>query len=304
MQVAILGLGRMGGNMARRLRQAGHEVVGWNRSTDITQQISKEVGLVVAKQVEDVVKLLETPRAVWLMLPAGDVTENILGELIGLLSKGDIVVEGGNSNFRDTMRRAEMLGAKGIHMLDAGVSGGIWGLKEGYSLMLGGDEEIVERLRPIFESLAPAPAKGWGRVGPSGAGHFVKMVHNGIEYGMMQSFAEGFEIMQAREDFALDLHRVAKIWQHGSVVRSWLLDLAERALKDDPKLSQIADYVEDSGEGRWTVFEAINENVPAPVITLALLQRLASRQESSFAAKMLAALRNQFGGHALKKPGS
>jgi 6-phosphogluconate dehydrogenase len=290
--------------MARRLRQAGHEVVGWNRSTDITQQISKEVGLVVAKQVEDVVKLLETPRAVWLMLPAGDVTENILGELIGLLSKGDIVVEGGNSNFRDTMRRAEMLGAKGIHMLDAGVSGGIWGLKEGYSLMLGGDEEIVERLRPIFESLAPAPAKGWGRVGPSGAGHFVKMVHNGIEYGMMQSFAEGFEIMQAREDFALDLHRVAKIWQHGSVVRSWLLDLAERALKDDPKLSQIADYVEDSGEGRWTVFEAINENVPAPVITLALLQRLASRQESSFAAKMLAALRNQFGGHALKKPGS
>jgi 6-phosphogluconate dehydrogenase len=210
-------------------------------------------------------------------------------------------VEGGNSNFRDTMRRAEMLDAKGIQMLDAGVSGGIWGLKEGYSLMIGGDQKKAEQLRPIFESLAPAPDKGWGRVGPSGAGHFVKMVHNGIEYGMMQSFAEGFEIMKAREDFSLDLHRVAEIWQHGSVVRSWLLDLAERALKDDPQLASIADYVEDSGEGRWTVFEAINENVPAPVITLSLMQRLASRQESSFAAKMLAALRNQFGGHAVKK---
>ena len=301
MQLAILGLGRMGGNMARRLRSAGHDVVGWNRTIEVTEQVAKETGLIVAKTIPELVTKLESPRVLWLMLPAGDVTENTLQELTGLVSKGDIIVDGGNSNFRDTMRRAEMLAAKGIHMLDAGVSGGIWGLDEGYSLMIGGDPKIAEHLRPIFESLAPAPDKGWGRVGPSGAGHFVKMVHNGIEYGMMQSLAEGFEIMQAREDFGLDLHRVAEIWQHGSVVRSWLLDLAERALKDDPKLNNIADWVEDSGEGRWTVFEAINEDVPAPVITLALLQRLASRQETSFAGKMLAALRNQFGGHAFKK---
>jgi 6-phosphogluconate dehydrogenase len=301
MQLAILGLGRMGGNMARRLLAAGHEVIGWNRTIEVTQEIAKESGLTVAKQIADVASLLKAPRVVWLMLPAGEVTENRLVELSSLLSKGDIIVEGGNSNFRDTMRRAATLAAKGIHMLDAGVSGGIWGLKEGYSLMIGGDQKKAEQLRPIFESLAPAPDKGWGRVGPSGAGHFVKMVHNGIEYGMMQSFAEGFEIMKAREDFSLDLHCIAEIWQHGSVVRSWLLDLAERALKDDPQLTSIADYVEDSGEGRWTVFEAINEDVPAPVITLSLLQRLASRQESSFAAKMLAALRNQFGGHAVKK---
>ncbi len=301
MQLAILGLGRMGGNMARRLRAAGHDVVGWNRSIDVAQQIAKEAGLIVAAKIEDVPTLLKAPRIIWLMLPAGEVTENILNKLAGMLSKGDIVIDGGNSNFKDSMRRAEMLAAKGIHMLDAGVSGGIWGLKEGYSLMIGGDEKIARQLTPIFESLAPAPDKGWGRVGPNGAGHFVKMVHNGIEYGMMQSLAEGFEIMRAREDFGLDLHRVSEIWQYGSVVRSWLLDLAERALKDDPKLSNIADYVEDSGEGRWTVFEAINENVPAPVITLSLLQRLASRQDSSFADKMLAALRNQFGGHAVKK---
>ncbi len=301
MQLAILGLGRMGGNMARRLRAAGHDVVGWNRSIDVTQQIAKESGLIVAAKIEEVPTRLKAPRIIWLMLPAGEVTENILNELAGMLSKGDILIDGGNSNFKDSMRRAEILAAKGIHMLDAGVSGGIWGLKEGYSLMIGGDEKIARQLNPIFKSLAPAPDKGWGWVGPNGAGHFVKMVHNGIEYGMMQSLAEGFEIMRAREDFDLDLHRVSEIWQYGSVVRSWLLDLAERALKDDPSLSNIADYVEDSGEGRWTVFEAINENVPAPVITLSLLQRLASRQDSSFAGKMLAALRNQFGGHAVKK---
>jgi 6-phosphogluconate dehydrogenase len=303
MQLAMLGLGRMGGNMARRLRAAGHDVVGWNRTTEVAEEIAKEAGLTVAKQVADVPKLLKAPRILWLMLPAGEITEHTLIELNSMLSHGDIVVEGGNSNFRDTMRRAEMLAARGIHMLDAGVSGGIWGLKEGYSLMIGGDETIATQLRPIFESLAPAPDKGWGRVGPHGAGHFVKMVHNGIEYGMMQSLAEGFEIMQAREGFDLDLHRISEIWQYGSVVRSWLLDLAERALKEDPKLGSIADFVEDSGEGRWTVFEAINENVPAPVITLSLLQRLASRQDSSFSAKVLAALRNQFGGHAVKKSG-
>lgn len=301
MKIAMIGLGRMGGNMARRLLKAGHHVVGYNRSHDVTELIAQEAGLQPTSSLSDAVSQLSSPRIVWLMLPAGNVTEETLQEVEGLLSAGDIVIEGGNSNFNDSMRRAALLAAKGIHMLDAGVSGGIWGLKEGYSLMIGGDAKVAEVLRPIFEALAPAPDKGWGRVGPSGAGHFTKMVHNGIEYGMMQSFAEGFEIMQARDDLQLDMHQVAQVWQHGSVVRSWLLDLAERALADDPELASIADWVEDSGEGRWTVFEAINQNVPAPVITLSLLQRLASRQESSFAGKMLAALRQQFGGHAVKK---
>lgn len=301
--MAMIGLGRMGGNMARRLLRAGHEVVGYNRSREVTQQIAKEAGLLTASSLADVVSQLNSPRIAWLMLPAGKVTEDALLELEGLLSSGDIVIEGGNSNFNDSLRRATRLAVKGIHMLDAGVSGGIWGLTEGYSLMIGGNAQVAESLRPIFESLAPAPDKGWARVGPSGAGHFTKMVHNGIEYGMMQSLAEGFEIMQARRDLQLDLHQVAQVWQHGSVVRSWLLDLAERALKDDPQLAGIADWVDDSGEGRWTVFEAINQDVPAPVITLSLLQRLASRQESSFAGKMLAALRQQFGGHTVKKIG-
>ncbi|MEX1247653.1 MAG: decarboxylating 6-phosphogluconate dehydrogenase [Anaerolineales bacterium] len=301
MKLAMLGLGRMGANMARRLLRTGHEVVGYNRTYETALEIQKEDGLHPASSIQEAVAQLAAPRIVWLMLPAGKVTEAAIQELAGLLSKGDIVVEGGNSNFNDSMRRSAELAKKGIHMLDAGVSGGIWGLAEGYSLMIGGEEKIAAQLRPIFTALAPAPDKGWGRVGPSGAGHFVKMVHNGIEYGMMQSFAEGFEIMQARKDLHLDLHQVAQVWQHGSVVRSWLLDLAERALKEDPQLKDIADYVEDSGEGRWTVFEAINQDVPAPVITLSLLQRLASRQEHSFAAKMLAALRNQFGGHSTKK---
>jgi 6-phosphogluconate dehydrogenase len=303
MKLAMIGLGKMGGNMARRLLRAGHEVVGYNRSHEVTKQIQKEDGLIPASSLKEAVTLLPSPRIVWLMLPAGDVTAGTLTELEALLSKGDIIVEGANSNFNDSMRRSVAMAAKGIHMLDAGVSGGIWGLAEGYSLMVGGDEKIAEQLSPIFKTLAPAEDKGWGHVGPSGAGHFVKMVHNGIEYGMMQSFAEGFEIMQARKDLQLDLHQISQVWQHGSVVRSWLLDLAERALKDDAELSGIADWVADSGEGRWTVFEAINQDVPAPVITLSLLQRLASRQESSFAGKMLAALRQQFGGHAVKKSG-
>ncbi|MEX2143298.1 MAG: decarboxylating 6-phosphogluconate dehydrogenase [Anaerolineales bacterium] len=304
MKLAMLGLGRMGGNMARRLLKAGHEVVGYNRTRSITEQIQKEDGLIPVDTIKAAVELLAPPRVVWLMLPAGAVTEQTLQELHGLLLNGDVIIEGGNSNFNDTLRRAASVKSTGVHYVDAGVSGGVWGLAEGYSLMIGGEKAVVESLRPIFESLAPAPNAGWGRVGPSGSGHFVKMVHNGIEYGMMQSFAEGFEILQARKDFALDLHQVAQVWQQGSVVRSWLLDLTERALKDDPQLSDIGDWVEDSGEGRWTVFEAINQDVPAPVITLSLLQRLASRQEHSFAGKLLAALRNQFGGHAIKKPGS
>lgn len=301
MKLAMLGLGRMGGNMARRLLKAGHEVVGYNRSHEVTEEIQKEAGLIPSSSLKDAVSQLPSPRIVWLMLPAGEVTEKTLQELESLLAKGDIIIEGGNSNFNDTMRRSAAFAKKGIHMLDAGVSGGIWGLAEGYSLMIGGNEKIAASLRPIFESLAPAADKGWGHMGPSGSGHFVKMVHNGIEYGMMQSFAEGFEIMQARKDLSLDLHQISQVWQHGSVVRSWLLDLAERALKDDPQLKDIADWVEDSGEGRWTVFEAINQDVPAPVITLSLLQRLASRQKTSYAGKMLAALRQQFGGHAVKK---
>jgi len=302
MKLAMLGLGRMGGNMARRLLRAGHAVVGYNRTQAVAEEIQKEDGLIPVDSIQAAVEQLVSPRVVWLMLPAGEVTGQTLQELQGLLSKGDIIVEGGNSNFNDTMRRAASLASAGIHLVDAGVSGGVWGLAEGYSLMLGGDKQVVAGLRPIFESLAPAPDKGWGWVGPHGSGHYVKMVHNGIEYGMMQSLAEGFEILQSRQDFDLDLHKIARIWQHGSVVRSWLLDLAERALEADPQLKDVSDWVEDSGEGRWTVFEAINQEVPAPVITLSLLQRLASRQEHSFAGKLLAALRNQFGGHVIKKP--
>jgi 6-phosphogluconate dehydrogenase len=289
--------------MSRRLIAAGHEVVGFTRSSETTQELVKEIGLQGAGSLAEVVSALEAPRIVWLMIPAGDPVEDAVNELAGLLKKDDILVDGGNSNFRDTMRRSDLLAEKGIHMLDAGVSGGVWGLAEGYSMMVGGNEAIVEQLRPVFETLAPAPDKGWGRVGPSGAGHFVKMVHNGIEYGLMQAYAEGFEILRAREDFGLDLHQVAEVWRYGSVVRSWLLDLAARALAEDPDLEAIQGWVADSGEGRWTVFEAINQDVPAPVITLALMQRFASRQDESFAAKLLAALRNQFGGHAVKKSG-
>jgi 6-phosphogluconate dehydrogenase len=303
MKLAMVGLGRMGGNMARRLLRASHQVVGFNRTEEITNEIQKQNGLIPAFSLKEAIQKLETPRVVWLMLPAGQPTQETLDELESLLSSGDIVVEGGNSNFRESMSRSDKLAKKGIHMLDAGVSGGVWGLENGYALMVGGDEKIAQTLEPIFKSLAPAPDKGWGRVGPSGSGHFTKMVHNGIEYGLMEAFAEGFEIMKAREDFALDLHQVAQVWQHGSVVRSWLLDLAVLALEQDPKLDKIAGYVEDSGEGRWTVMEAINESVPAPIITMALFQRFASRQDESFAAKMLAALRQQFGGHAVKKAG-
>jgi 6-phosphogluconate dehydrogenase len=301
MKLAMIGLGRMGGNMSRRLLKAGHQVVGYNHSEAIAKQLQQEAGLSPAFSLAEAIAQLEAPRVVWLMLPAGEATEGTLQQLAGLLAAGDLVVDGGNSNFRDSMRRASELAAKGITLLDAGVSGGVWGLENGYGLMVGGDEAAARRLQPIFAALAPAPDKGWGRVGPSGAGHFTKMVHNGIEYGLMQAYAEGFEILAAREDFKLDLHQIAEMWRHGTVVRSWLLDLAARALEGDPTLKDIAGYVEDSGEGRWTVFEAINEDVPAPVITLSLMQRFASRQPESFANKLIAALRNQFGGHAVKK---
>ena len=302
MQIAIMGLGRMGGNMARRLLKDGHEVVAYNRSPGPVQELASE-GAVAAASAQDVVDKLQAPRVVWLMVPAGDATEQQLQTFKALLSPGDILIDGGNSNYKDTMRRAKDLQATGIHFVDVGTSGGIWGLAEGYSMMVGGELDIVEHLRPILESLAPAPDKGWGRTGPSGAGHFVKMVHNGIEYGMMQAYAEGFEIMKKKTELELKVDEIAEIWRYGSVVRSWLLDLTAAAFAEDTELVDIAPWVADSGEGRWTVQEAIDQDVPAPVITLSLMMRFVSRQDDSYAAKVLAVMRNQFGGHAIKKEG-
>jgi 6-phosphogluconate dehydrogenase len=258
-------------------------------------------GARAAKSLDELVERLDTPRAVWVMVPSGAATESVISELASRVHENDIVVDGGNSNYKDTLRRSESLSRDGIHLVDVGTSGGVWGLTEGYSLMVGGDVGAVERLRPVLETLAPTPEHGWGRVGPSGAGHFVKMIHNGIEYGMMQAYAEGFEVLKRKESFGLDVHQIAEIWRHGSVVRSWLLDLTARALETDPNLSNIQGWVADSGEGRWSVAEAIDLDVPAPVMTMSLLMRFVSRQDDSFAAKMLAAMRNQFGGHALKK---
>ncbi len=301
MQIAIIGLGKMGANMARRLLRNGHEVVGMNKSSEITERLAAEEGLVPSFSLTDAVLKLNAPRVAWVMVPSGDPTEKVISELGLLLKAGDIIIDGDNSNYKDSMRRAKNLAEKEISFVDVGTSGGIWGLAEGYSMMVGGSEEAVSAIRPVLESLAPAPNKGWGHVGPSGSGHFSKMVHNGIEYGLMQAYAEGFEILKAREDFSLDLHQVAEIWRYGSVVRSWLLDLTAAALEQDQQLSDIRGWVADSGEGRWTVFESIDLDVPAPVITLALQMRFVSRQNESFAAKLLAAMRNQFGGHAVKK---
>lgn len=301
MDIAIVGLGKMGANMARRLINGGHRVVGADQSHETVQKLAVETGLIAAETLKDVVAALPVPRAIWVMVPAGAPTDAVINELAELLSPGDTIIDGGNTFYKDDIRRAAVLKEKGIHYVDVGTSGGVWGLKEGYSLMIGGETEAVQRLSPIFETLAPATDKGWGHVGGVGAGHFVKMVHNGIEYGLMQAYAEGFEIMHAKKDFALDLHQVAEIWRVGSVVRSWLLDLTADALKGDQDLSEIAGYVSDSGEGRWTVFEAVDLDVPAPVITLSLQQRFVSRQDESYAAKLLAAMRNQFGGHAVKK---
>ena len=300
MELAMIGLGRMGGNMASRLLRGGHRVVVYNRSPEPVRAAETE-GAEGATSLEDVVVRLSAPRVVWLMLPAGQVTEDALLLLSERLSAGDILVDGGNSNYKDTMRRAALLAERGVDLVDCGTSGGIWGLAEGYSLMVGGRPEAIAILRPALETLAPAADRGWGHVGPPGAGHFVKMIHNGIEYGMMQAYAEGFEILRAKREFGLDLHQIAELWRHGSVVRSWLLDLTAAALAVDPELSDIRGWVADSGEGRWTVAEAIDQDVPAPVITLALLMRFVSRQDERYAAKLLAAMRNQFGGHAVLK---
>ncbi|HRT90971.1 MAG TPA: decarboxylating 6-phosphogluconate dehydrogenase [Anaerolineaceae bacterium] len=300
MQIGMIGLGKMGMNMAQRLIKGGHSVIG-NATKETTIREAEALGVKGARSLQELTANLAQPRVVWLMVPAGAVTEEVLGSLTPLLEMGDIVVDGGNSNYKDTTRRGQVLMEKGLRFVDVGTSGGIWGLTEGYSLMIGGDPATVEYLRPIFETLAPAPDQGWGRVGPSGAGHFTKMVHNGIEYGMMQAFAEGFEILKEKREFELDLHRVSQIWQRGSVIRSWLLELIENVMAEDSSLEDVEAYVADSGEGRWTVFEAIDLNVAAPVITASLQRRIRSRQDGPYSDKLVAAMRHQFGGHEIKK---
>ena len=300
MELGMIGLGRMGANMARRLLRGGHKVVGFDPQAQARTALEGDGGG-SADSLAALVAALPAPRAVWMMVPAGAITDGTVETLAGLLSPGDVLIDGGNSNYKDTLRRAAQLAQHDVSYVDAGTSGGVWGLDEGYALMVGGDAAVVERLRPIFETLAPAKDKGWGRVGPVGSGHFTKMVHNGIEYGLMQAYAEGFSILQHKKEFALDLHQVAEIWRTGSVVRSWLLDLTADALGKNPTLDGIAPWVADSGEGRWTLQEAIDLDVPAPVIALSLMARLQSRDSDSFADKLLAAMRNEFGGHAIKK---
>ncbi len=300
MELGMIGLGRMGSNMARRLLGGGHRVVVYDPVKEAVAAVVKE-GAVGAAAIAQMTEKLARPRVVWLMVPSGEPTESTINTLAAELAEGDIVIDGGNSNYKDSMRRAAALSQKGLIFLDVGTSGGVWGLEGGYCLMAGGDIAAFHRVEPLFQTLAPSPNEGYGHVGPSGAGHFVKMVHNGIEYGLMQAYAEGFELMQAKKELGLDLPQIAQVWRHGSVVRSWLLDLAASALQADPKLENIEAYVEDSGEGRWTVHEAIDLAVPAPVITQSLQARFRSRQEQPFGGKLLAALRQQFGGHAVKK---
>ena len=300
MELGMIGLGRMGANMAQRLVQGGHRVVGFDPGVQAREQAAQG-GIEAVASLQELIERLPMPRVLWMMVPAGEVVDRTISELLPHLHAGDALIDGGNSFYKDTVRRGAMLSGHGIGYVDSGTSGGVWGLAEGYSLMVGGEPTTVERLRPIFATLAPAPDRGWGHVGPVGAGHFTKMVHNGIEYGMMQAYAEGFAIMQRKDEFALDVAQIAQIWRHGSVVRSWLLDLSANALQRNPTLEGIAPYVADSGEGRWTVAEAIELDVSAPVITLSLLERLRSREDDSFADKLLAAMRGEFGGHAIRK---
>ena len=297
MKLAMVGLGRMGGNMARRLRRGGIEVAGWNRTWAVTEALARETGLEPAASLEELVGRLARPRVVWLMLPAGAPTEETLDRLAGLLEPGDVVVDGGNADYRDSQRRARELGARGLLFVDVGVSGGVWGLENGYCLMAGGEAEAVALLEPALRVLAPAPDRGWAHVGPSGAGHFVKMVHNGVEYGMMQALAEGLALLRAKEELGIDLAQVAELWRHGSVVRSWLLDLTAGFLAEDQRLADVAPVVPDSGEGRWTAREAIDLGVAAPVITLALHMRFASQDGEGYANRLLAMMRKAFGGH-------
>lgn len=300
MKIGIVGLGRMGANITTRLLRGGHQVVAYDLSEEAIQTAEAQ-GAVGARSLEELAGKLVTPRVAWVMVPAGEATEATIDALTQVLFPGDIVIDGGNSNYKESIRRAAMLKEKGLHFLDVGTSGGVWGLTEGYSLMIGGESDIVESLRPVFETLAPAPDKGWGHVGPNGAGHFTKMIHNGIEYGLMEAFAEGFQLMNRKSEFNLDLHQVAEIWRYGSVVRSWLLDLTAQALEENPNMEGIAAHVSDSGEGRWTVIEAVELGCSIPVIALALDRRFRSQDPAPFAEKLLSAMRNQFGGHAMKR---
>jgi len=300
MQLGLIGLGKMGGSMAERLRLGGHQVVGFDFNAEAVAKLTA-TGNVGAATLDDLAKKLTGRKAIWIMVPQGKPVDETIAKLEPLLNPGDILIDGGNSNYKDTMRRYKEVTAKGLRFVDVGTSGGVWGLKEGYSMMIGGDKEPVEYLRPIFETLAPVADKGWGHVGPGGSGHFVKMIHNGIEYGMMQAYAEGFTIMEKKAEFGLDLPQISQIWRYGSVVRSWLLDLTADALSKNPTLDGLEAFVEDSGEGRWTVIEAIDLNVSAPVITESLMRRIRSREENNFTDRMLAIMRNEFGGHAVKK---
>ncbi len=299
MQLGLVGLGKMGANMTKRLLDGGHQVIVTDLNPDAITA-AEQHGANGADNLQMLVNKLNAPRVIWLMVPAGGPTRSTIDQLIEMLSVGDIIIDGGNSNYKDTMQHGDDLRAKGLHFVDVGTSGGVWGLTEGYSMMIGGEEDIVKHLSPIFETLAPAADKGWGYVGPSGAGHFVKMIHNGIEYGMMQAYAEGFSILREKRAFNLDLAEVSRIWQHGSVVRSWLLDLMKDAFDQDQEFAHISPWVSDSGEGRWTVVEAIELNVSAPIITMALQRRIRSRESVGYTDRLLSVMRNQFGGHAIK----
>jgi len=298
MKLGFIGLGKMGGSMVQRLIDGGHDVAVFDRDVKIKGSLVKQGALNAASMI-DLVSQLESPRVIWIMLPAGEITGMVLEEISGMLNQNDILIDGGNSNFKDTIKRYDYLKTKGIKLLDAGTSGGIWGLQEGYCLMIGGDQESFHLAEPVFKTLAPE--KGYEYIGPAGSGHFVKMIHNGIEYGLMEAYAEGFEILEKTARYDIDLAKVSRLWGHGSVVRSWLLKLLENVFTNEPDLKSIKDYVPDSGEGKWTIMHTIEENIPAPVITLSLLQRFASRQKESFAGKVLAALRNEFGGHGVIK---
>ncbi len=301
MKIGMFGLGKMGANMALRLMRGGHEVSGWSRSQSTVDEAIESGVNPATNDLEKAVSKLEAPRVLWMMVPEGDPVDDMIDRLMPLTDEGDTIIDGGNSRYTDTLRRAETLSAAGYHLVDVGTSGGVWGLEEGYSMMIGGEEEVVGRLRPIFETLAPSADSGWGHMGPTGSGHFVKMVHNGIEYGMMQAYAEGFALMKRKEQFDLDLHQIAETWRFGSVVRSWLLDLIASGLAEEgQELADIAPWVSDSGEGRWTVEEAIDTATNLPVISMALMQRFASRDEEQYANRLLAVMRNQFGGHAVK----
>ncbi len=300
MDLGMVGLGKMGANMVERLLKGGHRVIAYDINATAVQA-AQAGGAVGARSLDELAQRLESPRSVWTMVPAGQITDDTVSALLERLAPGDTILDGGNSYYKDSQRRAGLAAQKGIYFIDVGTSGGIWGLKEGYSLMIGGEAADVERHRPIFATLAPGPDRGWGRVGPVGAGHFVKMIHNGIEYGLMQAYAEGFEIMKVKPEFGLSVAQIAEIWRYGSVVRSWLLDLTAQALAENEDLKGIKAWVPDSGEGRWTAFEAIDLNVSAPIITLSLDRRIRSREEEPFSDKLVSAMRHEFGGHEVKK---